>query len=145
MTRADYLNSHGMFIRDPEEFKDVQDLDNLSKHLQQDVIRTVVNMFADLKEIPVSSSQLKQVFHSHGINMRYLGKVASMVSLHHIKQLCVTEMLARTAKNIFNEQISSSDFIFEFQQLLLGAEEPERAELTTKEQQNLTKRPRSGP
>ena len=116
MTRADYLQAHQLAIRDPEELKDVQDLDNLSKHLQQDVIRTVVNMFADLKEIPVSSFQLKQVFHSHGINMRYLGKVANMVSLHHIKQLCVTEMIARTAKNIFNEQISSS---------ILAAGEPE--------------------
>ena len=56
MTRTDYLNTHGTLINDPQEIKDLQDLDNLSKHLQQDVIRTVVNMFADLKEIPISSS-----------------------------------------------------------------------------------------
>ena len=34
MTRADYLNGpHQILTRDPEEFKDIQDLDNMSKHL----------------------------------------------------------------------------------------------------------------
>ena len=108
MTRTDYLTSHNTLINDPQELKDLQDLDNLSKYLQQDVIKTVVNMFADLKEIPISSFQIKQVLHSHGINIRYLGKICNMVHLHHIKQICINEMIARTAKNIFNEQISGS-------------------------------------
>lgn len=38
--------------------------------------------------------------------MRYLGKVAQKSTLKHVKDLCVTEMLARTLKRIFNKAIS---------------------------------------
>ena len=38
--------------------------------------------------------------------MRYLGKVAQKSTLKHVKDLCVTEMLARTLKRIFNKALS---------------------------------------
>lgn len=38
--------------------------------------------------------------------MRYLGTVASACSIPHIKDICITEMFARTLKRMFNTQIS---------------------------------------
>ena len=38
--------------------------------------------------------------------MRYLGKVAELSKLKHVKDLCITEMLARSLKRIFNSAMS---------------------------------------
>jgi len=38
--------------------------------------------------------------------MRYLGNVAEQSKLKHVKDLCVTEMLARTLKRTFNTALS---------------------------------------
>lgn len=35
--------------------------------------------------------------------MRYLGLVTSMSIVPHVKDVCITEMLARTCKNILNK------------------------------------------
>ena len=93
-------------IKDTEDYEDLVVLDNLSQELVYTNIKTVVSLFENLEEIPLSSRQLKGVLHSHGVNMRYLGRVASQLAQHHIKSLCLTEMIARTAKNLYNEQIS---------------------------------------
>lgn len=38
--------------------------------------------------------------------MRYLGLVCSLSSSPHIQDICITEMVARTLKRIFNTHIS---------------------------------------
>lgn len=38
--------------------------------------------------------------------MRYLGSVASLSKLKHVKDLCFTDMLARTLKRFFNTSCS---------------------------------------
>lgn len=38
--------------------------------------------------------------------MRHLGKVAQLSKLKHVKDMCITDMLARTLKRIFNTAIS---------------------------------------
>jgi len=40
--------------------------------------------------------------------MRYLGLVANLSGLPHIIDICITEMVARTLKRIFNAHVSSS-------------------------------------
>lgn len=56
--------------------------------------------------VPIDSSSLMQAFHVSGINMRYLGWVALKAELPHVKDICITEMVARTLKRLFNTQIS---------------------------------------
>jgi len=99
-------NDYHINVKDSEEIQDLEDLAHLSQYLQQEVIPVLVKEFDDLKTIPVSSRQLESIFHSYGINMRYLGYVASIASQHHIKVICICNMIARTAKNIFNEQVA---------------------------------------
>lgn len=39
--------------------------------------------------------------------MRYLGLVAEAAKLQHVKEICIIEMLARSAKYIFNKEIAT--------------------------------------
>ena len=63
-------------------------------------------MLDSLIIIPIDSTTLEEAFHIQGINMRYLGKVAELSKLKHVKDLCITEMLARSLKRIFNSAMS---------------------------------------
>jgi protein TIF31 len=61
--------------------------------------------------VPTDSESLEQAFHSHGINMRYLGTVANELKskeLNHLKILLEREVVMRSAKHIFNEHIRES-------------------------------------
>lgn len=42
----------------------------------------------------------------YGVNMRHLGKVASRTSLPHIKEMCITDMIARTTKKILRAHLA---------------------------------------
>ncbi len=70
------------------------------QQLLSGVIPRVVDQLDSLNIIPIDSATLTQVFHSEGLNMRYLGIVAEQSILSHVKDICVTEMLARTLKNV---------------------------------------------
>lgn len=52
--------------------------------------------------IPIDSESLEEAFHVQGVNMRYLGAVTNMCKLPHVKDICITEMFARTLKRMFN-------------------------------------------
>ena len=85
---------------------DVMELSEASKHLKRKVIHDLVTMLDDLQIIPIDSESLGQVMHTYGINMRYLSHVCVLTGVPHVKDLCVTEMLARTFKNIINTKLS---------------------------------------
>jgi hypothetical protein len=56
--------------------------------------------------MPIDSESLSNALHSFGINMRYLSHINIMSQMPHVKEICLTEMLARTCKNIMNEKVS---------------------------------------
>ena len=41
-----------------------------------------------------------KIFHSYGINMRYLCWIASNTTMPHIKEICQVEMIARSCKKM---------------------------------------------
>jgi protein TIF31 len=56
--------------------------------------------------VPTDSESLSQTFHSHGLNMRYLGKVYNSIKdkeLHHLKTIFEREAIVRSVKHLFNE------------------------------------------
>lgn len=65
-------------------------------------IPQLVSLLDSLIIIPIDSATLEEAFHIQGVNMRYLGSVASLSKLKHVKDLCYTDMLARTLKRFFN-------------------------------------------
>lgn len=58
--------------------------------------------------MPIDTESLTSMMHEYGINMRYLSFIACMTTVPHIRQLCITEMLGRTCKNILNEQMAEA-------------------------------------
>jgi hypothetical protein len=84
---------------------DIQDLSNASKYLKSEIIPVLVHQLDDLKLVPIDSESLSTIFHSHGVNMRYLSHVACRSEVPHVRQICVTEMFARVCKNIVNSHL----------------------------------------
>ena len=97
------LGEHSQAI----EENDRNEIHEASRFMKNVTITTLVQLLESII-LPLHSEAITDTFHNFGINMRYLGYVARMSSLDHIKQICVIEMLARTMKRIFNCQISDT-------------------------------------
>ena len=70
------------------------------------VITELVGQLHDLLHLPTDCKFLTQIMHDHGINIRYLSHIYVLSSCTHIKDLCLTAMLARTIKNVINQRLS---------------------------------------
>lgn len=84
-----------------------------SDFLVETVIIKMVEDFISLSQTPLDGSQLTDIMHSRGINMRYLGKVASILSLRadleHVHKIAVQEMILRTVKQLFKLHMQSAN------------------------------------
>jgi hypothetical protein len=83
------------------------DLNEATRYLRSTVIPNLVNLLDSMIIMPIDSESLELTFHSQGVNMRYLGLVTSLSVVPHVKDLCITEMLARSCKNILNKQVAA--------------------------------------
>lgn len=83
-----------------DDENDQVDLNEATRYLRSTVIPNLVNLLDSLIIMPIDSESLELTFHSQGVNMRYLGMVASLSIVPHVKDICITEMIARAAKNI---------------------------------------------
>lgn len=86
-----------------DDDNDQVDLNEATRYLRSTVIPNLVNLLDSLIIMPIDSESLELTFHSQGVNMRYLGLVASLSLVPHVKDICITEMLARSCKNILNK------------------------------------------
>ena len=91
--------------------KDIIELSEASKTLKTVNLQNLVNKLDDLTLIPIDSESLTDCLHKHGINIRYLSHIAILSQVPHVQEICVTEMLARTCKNILNLQMSNILFL----------------------------------
>eukprot|EP00897_Mesotaenium_endlicherianum_P008021 jgi/Mesen1/7247/ME000373S06317 len=75
--------------------EDVALVKKVGDFLTEKAIPGLVADFRSLELSPMDGQTLTEAFHSRGINMRYLGKVAAAAKdLPHIYQLCLSEMVA---------------------------------------------------
>ena len=56
-------------------------------------------------DVLVDGSDLCRAMHAHGINLRYMGRVAEASRQAHVRQLCAAEMVARTVKALLNQNL----------------------------------------
>ncbi|RWR82845.1 clustered mitochondria protein isoform X4 [Cinnamomum micranthum f. kanehirae] len=74
------------------------------KYLLDVVLPKFVQNLCMLEVSPMDGQTLTEALHAHGINVRYLGKIADMTKhLLHIWDLCVTEIVVRSAKHILKD------------------------------------------
>ncbi|CAI2362249.1 unnamed protein product [Moneuplotes crassus] len=91
-----------------KEDQDMLEINEASKTLQSKTIPNLVSLLDSLTLVPLDSKNLSEIFHSYGINMRYLGIVARYSNLFHVQDICINEMIARILKQLLNAQIASS-------------------------------------
>lgn len=79
------------------------------KYLVNVVIPKFVEDLCTLEVSPMDGRTLTETLHGHGINVRYIGKIADMTKhLPHIWDLSVTEIVVRSAKHILKEVLRES-------------------------------------
>ncbi|KAK4301673.1 hypothetical protein Pmani_026201 [Petrolisthes manimaculis] len=76
---------------------------------------SLVHDLKDHTSAPIDGTTLCEALHNRGINIRYLGKIAKMVSkmedLKYIHTIIVGELIARSVKHIFTSFLQSTDMI----------------------------------
>eukprot|EP00250_Pteridium_aquilinum_P016315 c23046_g1_i1 orf=399-4781(+) len=87
---------------EPEEIAaDEEAVKKAGTYLLETVLPKFVQDLSSLEVSPMDGQTLTEALHAHGINMRYLGQVARLSKqLPHIWDLCVVEMVTRTAKHV---------------------------------------------
>ena len=70
------------------------------------MIGALVDKLDTLELIPIDSESLCNILHQHGINIRYLSYIAALSYIPHVREICATEMLARTIKNTMNQKMT---------------------------------------
>jgi len=96
-----------------KEDQDILEVNEASKTLKQKILPNLSSLFDSLTLIPLDSKSISETFHSYGVNMRYLGRVALYSNLYHVQDICINEMIVRQLKQLLNSQISSSIREFE--------------------------------
>merc|ERR1712137_486246 len=77
--------------------------------LVNSVIPTLVNKLVNNMAVPSDSVALVALFHDHGINMRYLGQVVTLMKDQkpYLRELMVREMIVRATKHIIRRYYRS--------------------------------------
>ncbi|KAL9645516.1 hypothetical protein ABK040_000581 [Willaertia magna] len=128
-----------------EQNRDKENIDKLGQYLVETVIPKFVKSFKiKVEENPIDGRSLTELMHERGINMRYLGKLATVAKenkIPHLQLLAEQEMITRVAKHIFNKNLREfeendvSYFISRFLNSLLGTnvEAPTEVESSKKD------------
>uniref|UniRef100_A0A1D1Z9L5 Clustered mitochondria protein homolog n=1 Tax=Anthurium amnicola TaxID=1678845 RepID=A0A1D1Z9L5_9ARAE len=73
------------------------------------VIPKFVKDLCNLEVSPMDGQTLTDALHAHGINIRYLGRVAHMIKhVPHLWDMCTTEIIVRSAKHILKDILRES-------------------------------------
>jgi protein TIF31 len=100
------------FAMNEEEIKEDEDLVlDLAKFLKEDAIAKLIKDLQNVENMPADSKNLEASFHSHGVNMRYLGHLSNQLKesdSNHLKFMLEREVVFRCCKHIFNEYIRST-------------------------------------
>ncbi|XP_077995621.1 clustered mitochondria protein homolog [Glandiceps talaboti] len=96
---GEYLKKQKQIVRDAAHFLITHQIPSLIKDCLEHTIA------------PIDGSSLSEVMHQRGINIRYLGKVAELVSkaptLSYLYKLLVTEIISRSVKHLFTSYLQS--------------------------------------
>lgn len=91
--------------------QDEQIIRDASKFLIDEIVPSIVLDFASYTISPLDGDALTKAMHRRGINMRYLGKLAELVSIskdkriEHIQKLAVQEMIVRVSKRLLRKYL----------------------------------------
>ncbi|KAM1158105.1 hypothetical protein FF1_028638 [Malus domestica] len=81
-----------------------------SLYLTDVVLPKFIQDLCTLEVSPMDGQTLTEALHAHGINVRYIGKVADGTRhLPHLWDLCSNEIMVRSAKHILKDALRETD------------------------------------
>uniref|UniRef100_A0A2N9JB23 CLU central domain-containing protein n=1 Tax=Fagus sylvatica TaxID=28930 RepID=A0A2N9JB23_FAGSY len=87
-----------------EIVEDEENVRKVSSYLTNVVLPKFVQDLCTLEVSPMDGQTLTEALHAHGINVRYIGKVADGTKhLPHLWDLCSNEIVVRSAKHILKD------------------------------------------
>ncbi|KAK1426603.1 hypothetical protein QVD17_15279 [Tagetes erecta] len=89
----------------PEEIADDEEsVRKVSLYLKDVVLPKFIQDLCTLEVSPMDGQTLTEALHAHGVNVRYIGKVAyGTKHLPHLWDLCCNEIIVRCAKHILKD------------------------------------------
>nr|GEU47496.1 clustered mitochondria protein [Tanacetum cinerariifolium] len=89
----------------PEEIAaDEESVRKVSLYLKDSVLPKFILDLCTLEVSPMDGQTLTEALHAHGINVRYIGRVADGIKhLPHLSDLCSNEIIVRCAKHILKD------------------------------------------
>ncbi|KAB5541065.1 hypothetical protein DKX38_014039 [Salix brachista] len=96
---------------DPEEIAaDEENVKKVGSYLANTVVPKFTQDLCTLEVSPMDGQTLTEALHAHGINVRYMGKVAEGIKhLPHLWDLCSNEIVVRSAKHILKDLLRDTD------------------------------------
>lgn len=89
---------------------DEENVRKASSYLRDVVLPKFVQDLCTLEVSPMDGQTLTEALHAHGINVRYIGKVAEGTKhLPHLWDLCSNEIMVRSAKHILKDVLRESE------------------------------------
>ena len=89
-----------------DKISEQEEILRAAQKLKDEVIGKLLDDFNNVEVDPLNGEQLKRVMHSCGINMRYIGRLCTQAELNHIRELCVIEVIARSAKLLIKDGLT---------------------------------------
>ncbi|KAI3448924.1 hypothetical protein Pfo_005589 [Paulownia fortunei] len=95
----------------PEEIAaDEKNVRKASIYLKDVVLPKFIHDLSTLEVSPMDGQTLTEALHAHGINVRYIGKVAEGTRhMPHLWDLCCNEIVVRSAKHIVKDAIRDTE------------------------------------
>ncbi|XP_054814407.1 clustered mitochondria protein isoform X2 [Prosopis cineraria] len=95
----------------PEEIEaDEDNVRKVSLYLTDVVLPKFIQDLCTLEVSPMDGQTLTEALHAHGINVRYIGKVAEGTKhLPHLWDLCCNEIVVRSAKHIIKDVLRDTE------------------------------------
>lgn len=89
---------------------DEENVRKVGTFLVEVVLPKFIQDLCSLEVSPMDGQTLTEALHAHGINVRYIGKVANGTKhLPHIWDLCSNEIVVRSAKHIFKDVLRNTE------------------------------------
>ncbi|OMO69795.1 Tetratricopeptide-like helical [Corchorus capsularis] len=95
----------------PEEMAaDEENVKKASSYLLDVVLPKFIQDLCTLEVSPMDGQTLTEALHAHGINIRYIGKIANGTkNLPHLWDLCSNETVVRSAKHILKDVLRDTE------------------------------------
>lgn len=89
---------------------DEENVRKVSLYLKDVVLPKFIQDLCTLEVSPMDGQTLTEAIHSHGINVRYIGKVAEGTKhLPHLWDLCTNEIVVRSAKHTLKDFLRDTE------------------------------------